>query len=111
MRSTRGQATVEFVALLPLLALIGLLCWQAVLAGQAIWLSGAAARAAARASALDTDATAAARRVLPSPLAAGVTVEDEAPGNVHVHIAIPAVIGGVHLVSIDQHAHFAAQGG
>ncbi|MEZ5122515.1 MAG: hypothetical protein R2736_13210 [Solirubrobacterales bacterium] len=35
----RGQASVELVALLPLIALLGLLCWQAVVAGQAVWLS------------------------------------------------------------------------
>ncbi|MEA2226926.1 MAG: hypothetical protein QOF04_556, partial [Solirubrobacteraceae bacterium] len=47
----RGQATVELVALLPLLMLVALAAWQGVVAGQAIWLSGSAARAAARAEA------------------------------------------------------------
>ena len=56
-----GQASVELVALLPLLAAVALLAWQGVVAGQAIWLSGAAARAAARAFALGDDPTAAAR--------------------------------------------------
>jgi peroxiredoxin len=42
----RGQATVEFVALLPLLVLVGFAAWQAAVAGQAIWLAGSAARAA-----------------------------------------------------------------
>ena len=45
-----GQATVELVALLPLLAAVGLALWQAVVAGQAMWLAGAAARSAARAA-------------------------------------------------------------
>ena len=47
-----GQASVETVALLPLVVLVGALLWQAVVAGQALWLSGAAARAAARAAAV-----------------------------------------------------------
>lgn len=111
MRSTRGQAAVELVGILPVLALLGLLCWQAVVAGQAVWLSGAAARAAARASALDLDATAAARRVLPGALADGVAVDDAGGGDVQVHLTIPAVVGGVVLGTIDERARFAAQGG
>ncbi len=111
MRSTRGQAAVELVAILPVLALIGLLCWQAVIAGQAVWMAAAAARAAARASALDRDAATAARRALPPGLAAGVEVDDDGDGDVIVHLAIPAVIGGVHLASVSERARFAAQGG
>jgi hypothetical protein len=52
LRSTRGQASVELVALLPLLALNALALWQGVVAAQAAWLAGGAARAAARAQAL-----------------------------------------------------------
>jgi len=111
MHRTRGQATVELVGVLPLVVLIGLLCWQAVVAGQAVWLSGAAARAAARASALDQDAEAAARHALPGALAAGVTVDDAGGGDVRVRVAIPAVVGGVHLGAVSERARFAAQGG
>jgi hypothetical protein len=111
MRCERGQATVELVGILPLLALLGLLCWQAVVAGQAVWLSGAAARAAARASALDEDATAAARRVLPGSLDPGVSVDDAGAGHVRVRLTIPAVVGGIDLATIHERARFAAQGG
>jgi pilus assembly protein CpaE len=111
MRNTRGQAAVELVGILPLVVLLGLLCWQAVVAGQAVWLSGAAARAAARASALDQDAQAAARRVLPDSLAAGVSVDDAGGGDVRVDVPIPAVVGGIRLASISERARFAAQGG
>jgi hypothetical protein len=110
MRCERGQATVELVGVLPLLALLGLLCWQAVVAGQAVWLSGAAARAAARASALDEDATAAARRVLPGSLDPGVSVDDAGAGEVKVRLTIPAVVGGIDLATIHERARFAAQG-
>ena len=51
-RGQTGQASVETVALLPLVVVVGALLWQAVVAGQALWLSGAAARAAARAAAV-----------------------------------------------------------
>jgi hypothetical protein len=111
MRCERGQATVELVGILPLLALLGLLCWQAVVAGQAVWLSGAAARAAARASALDQDATAAAQRVLPGALDPGVSVDDAGGGDVKVRLTIPAVVGGLDLATIGERARFAAQGG
>ena len=69
-----GQATVELMALLPLVAVLGTLLWQGVVAGQAIWFSGSAARAAARAQAIGHDARAAARRVLPKRLESGLTV-------------------------------------
>ena len=63
-----GQATVELVALLALVAALAGVLWQAAVAGQAVWLAGSAARAAARASAVGADARAAARRVLPAHL-------------------------------------------
>jgi len=100
MRSERGQAAVELVAILPLLVVVGLLLWQAVVVGQAVWLSGDAARAAARASALGQDARAAARRALPGTLADGVTVDDAGGGDVRVHVAIPAVVGGLRLAAV-----------
>ncbi|UGS35193.1 hypothetical protein [Capillimicrobium parvum] len=107
----RGQASVELVAVLPLVVLLGLLCWQAVVAGQAVWLSGAAARAAARADALGDDPRAAARRVLPGALAAGVRAKGDGGGSVTVRVAIPAVVGGIELTAVTAKAHFASQTG
>src|SRR5687768_9421448 len=69
-----GQATVELVALLPLLAVVLAGAWQAVLAGQAAWAAGAAARAAARAHGVGTDPTRAARTHLPGSLERGLRV-------------------------------------
>src|SRR5688572_8171086 len=69
-----GQATVELVALLPLLVVVLAGAWQAVLAGQAAWAAGAAARAAARAHAVGTDPTRAARTHLPGSLERGLRV-------------------------------------
>src|SRR5918998_699573 len=88
-----GQATVELVALLPLMAVLAAVLWQGVLAGQAVWLAGSAARAAARASAVGADARAAARRVLPARLERGLVVRRERSGGVRVAIAVPAVVG------------------
>src|SRR5256885_1042508 len=60
VRSESGQATVEFVALLPLVAVVAFALWQAMVAGQAAWLAGSSARAAARARAGGGDPRAAA---------------------------------------------------
>ncbi|HUR86287.1 MAG TPA: hypothetical protein VMY78_13170 [Solirubrobacteraceae bacterium] len=94
--SERGQASVELVALLPLLAVLAGVLWQATIAGQAVWLAGSAARAAARASAVGADAGSAARRVLPARLERGLAVHrlPGADGGVRVTIAIPAIVGG-----------------
>jgi hypothetical protein len=109
MRGQRGQAAVELAAILPLIALIGLLCWQAIVAGQAVWLSGSAARAAARASALGRDPTRAARAALPGALAPGARVSSDAPGEVEVRLEIPSVVGGLRLAAIHARARFAPQ--
>ena len=105
----RGQATVELVALLPVLALVGLLVWQAILAGQAVWLVGAAARAAARAVAVGAEPLPAARRALPPSLEHGLVVHEPASGGVRVAIRVPSVLGGGHLTTIRASAAFPAQ--
>lgn len=106
----RGQATVEFLALLPLVAVLALLAWQAVVAGQAVWLSGAAARSAARAAAVGGDAPAAARRVLPGALRRGVRVRTAPDGSVRVAVRVSSVLGGVRLGSVRARARFVPQG-
>lgn len=91
-RAQEGQATVELFGLLPVLALVALLAWQAAVAGQAAWLAGSAAREAARAQALGRDATAAARRVLPAQLRRGVRVARDGDDGVRVRIPVPVVV-------------------
>ncbi|MDX6718861.1 MAG: hypothetical protein QOJ63_1115 [Solirubrobacteraceae bacterium] len=106
----RGQATVELVALLPLVAVLAALLWQAVVAGQAVWFAGSAARAAARASAIGGDARAAARRVLPDRLERGLVVDRErGDTGVRVAIAIPAVFGTARLGSVSARARLQEQ--
>jgi hypothetical protein len=88
----RGQATVELVAVLPLLAVVGFGVWQAAVAGQAIGLAGAAARAGARAEALGTDPLPAARGVLSPRLERGLRVRARSGGGVTVTVQIPSVL-------------------
>ena len=105
----RGQATVELVALLPLAGLLVALLWQALLAGETLWLSGGAARAAARAAAVGGDPVAAARAVLPLRLERDLRVRREDDGAVAVVLHVPAALGRGSLASITTRARFEAQ--
>jgi len=109
--SELGQASVELVALLPLMAILAGLLWQGIVAGNAVWLAGSAARAAARASAVGTDERAAARRVLPVRLERGLVVRREPSGGVRVAIAIPAIVGTGRLTTFVARARLQDQGG
>jgi hypothetical protein len=108
-RIEHGQASVELVALLPLIALLAAVLWQAVLAGEAAWLGGSAARAAARAQAVGGDPLAAARRVLPGRLTHGLGVRAKSDGSVAVSIPVPLAIGRGRLATIVEQARFAPQ--
>lgn len=109
-RAEQGQATVELVVLLPLMAILGLALWQAVVAGQAAWLAGAAARAAARAEALGADPAAAARRVLPGSLEHGLRVRARPGGGVDVRVGVPAVLGRERIAHVAARARLERQG-
>jgi hypothetical protein len=89
----RGQATVELVALLPVLAAVLAALWQAALAGQAVWAVTTAARAAARAHAVGGDVRRAARAHLPASLERGLRVSTGSGGDVRVSVRIPALPG------------------
>jgi hypothetical protein len=108
-RGDRGQATVELVALLPLVGLLAALLWQALLAGETIWLSGGAARAAARAVAIGADPADAARGVLPARLERGLRVERGRDGAVALVLHVPAALGSGTLASVTARARFEAQ--
>jgi hypothetical protein len=106
-----GQAAVELVALLPLVAIVLAAGYQAVVAGDALWEAHAAARAAARASSFGADAAQAARAHLPSRLEHGLEVHAESGGDVRVSLRIPNIIPAVRLGSVAATAHFQPQGG
>ena len=112
MRATsgeRGQATVELVGVLPLLVVLGFAVWQAAVAGQALWMAGSAARAAARAEALGADPAPAARAVLPPRLEDGLRVRARGGGGVAVTLRIPAVVGDGALGTTTAGARFVPQ--
>jgi hypothetical protein len=107
--SCSGQATVEFIALLPVLAALLLGLWQLALVGYAEWGASAAARAAARAAAVGGDATAAARSHLPASLRGGLEVQALEAGGVRVAVQIPRLPGVPRLGDARATGHFEPQ--
>jgi type II secretory pathway component PulK len=85
----RGQASIELVAALPIVALLGALCWQLVLAGHAAWLTANATRSAARAQIVGASARSAARSALPRSLERGLEVKRLSEGRVSVSTRVP----------------------
>ncbi len=98
VRGQAGQASVEFVAVLPALAVCLILAGQAVAVGWALWSAGIAARAGARAENVGGDAEAVARRALPGPLRDGALIR--AGDGVRVRVRVPAIVPGVKLPSV-----------
>jgi hypothetical protein len=87
-----GQASAEFVALLPVVLLCGALAWQLALTGEALWLCANAARAAARADAVGLSPKRAARSALPRSLERDLAVERRAGGRVRVEVRLPLLV-------------------
>jgi Flp pilus assembly pilin Flp len=105
-----GQAAVEFVVLLPLVAVVLAVVFQALVAAQATWQVRVAARAAARAHSFGADPAAAARAHLPARLEHGLLVNEPADGDVRVSIRIPAVLPDVRVGRVAATSHFQPQG-
>ena len=98
--SDRGQASIELLAVLPLLGVLALAAWQLVVLGESWWLAGVAARAAGRAELAGRDADAAARAALPAGWGRRVVVRGGAGTPVVVRLAVPAVVGAGMLGSV-----------
>lgn len=92
-RGEVGTASVEVVAAVPFLLLALLVVAQVVLAGQALWSAGVAARAGARAALVGGNAAAVARKALPPSLRSDARVEDgdEVSVRVRVPVLLPAL--------------------
>ena len=101
-----GQATVEIVGVLPLLALALLVLWQIVLVGLTFVFAGHAARAGARAFAVGDPVQPAALHSIPGGWLGGVQVQQQAPnanasdpqdveGSVKVSMCVPVVVPGL----------------
>jgi hypothetical protein len=109
-RDDAGQASVELVALLPLLAAMLALAWQAVLAGHTVWAATTAARSAARAAAVGADPAAAARAHLPRGLERGLRISRVGDGAVQVSVRVPAVLAAISPGRVSATGRFRPQG-
>ena len=100
-----GQAAVELLASLPLLALLVLAACQA---GDAVRLAVAAesaARAGARAHAVGADAMRAVRSSLPGDLAATAVITDEG-GRIAVELPVRVLFGGPRIGTLGGSSRF-----
>ena len=88
----RGQASVEFVALVPLVLVAALVAWQFVLVGHVAWGAAGAARAGARAAVVGRDASSAARSALPRSLRSATRVSSLTGGGVRVSVPVPLIV-------------------
>src|SRR5829696_9014038 len=92
LHDEHGQASVELVAVLPFVLLVGALVWQLALAGHTAWLTAQAARAAARADSVGSDTTRAARSTLPRSLEGDLDVRRLSEGGVRVSVRLPLLL-------------------
>ena len=104
-----GQATVELVAVLPLVATLLAALWQLALVGYAEWAVNVAARAAARADAVGADPAGAARAHLGRSLERGLRVRSLSGGAVRVAIRIPTLPGVPSIGHARATGHFEPQ--
>ena len=92
LREERGQTSLELVGVLPFVLLAALVAWQLALAGHTLWMSGHAARVAARAEAIGRDPARAARSALPEALERGLQVDRRRGGGVRVRLRVPLLL-------------------
>jgi hypothetical protein len=93
----RGQATVETMILLPVVALLAIAAWQGVLIGWAAVEAQDAARQAARAALGGERAADAARAAVPGSMRDGLEVRTT-HGVATVRVHVPSILPGVSPV-------------
>ena len=91
-RSESGQASVEAIAVVPMVVLAAAIAWQVILAGHTLWLCANAARVAARADLVGLSPERAARSAVPSSLERGMSVEQADGGGVRVELRLPILL-------------------
>jgi hypothetical protein len=94
--SERGQASIELVAMLPVVLLVGAVVWQLALAGHTAWLTAHAARAAARADTVGRSPREAARSALPRALEDELEIDRLERGGVRVSVRLPLFLQAWH---------------
>lgn len=91
-RAQSGQASVETMAIVPLVLLAAAVAWQLVLTGHTLWLCANAARAAARADLVRESPGRAARSALPRSLEHDLSVTRLGGDRVRVRVRVPILL-------------------
>ena len=91
-RPESGQASVETVAMVPLVLLAAAIAWQVILTGHTLWLCANAARAAARADLVGESPGGAARSALPRSLERDLSVTRLSGDRIRVRIRMPILL-------------------
>ena len=91
-RTQLGQASVELVAVVPFVLLVGAVVWQLALAGHTAWMTANAARVAARADTVGRDVEGAARSALPRSMERDLEVRRLREGGVRVSVRVPLLM-------------------
>ncbi len=89
-----GQASLELVGLFPLVLLLIVFAWQAVLTGVSAHMASNSAEEGARAAAVGGDVDGAARAAVPGWLADNITVRRQGTTSVQVTIRPPLLLPG-----------------
>lgn len=106
---SRGQATVELIAAVPLVLTLAALAWQVALAARSAGFAATAARSGARALAIGRDPKAAAAASLPGDLASGLRLQQLHGGRVRVFLKVPAAVDGLDVGNVSSSAAFVGQ--
>lgn len=107
-RGICGQAAVELVAVLPLIAALLAGLWQLAVFAHTAWSASSAAHAAARAEAIGLSPGRAARAHLPARLERGLRVHAESDGRMRITVRVPSSFG-LHLGTTSAVARFVPQ--
>jgi TadE-like protein len=91
MGRERAQASVETAVLVPVLLLLALACWQALLVGWTAVSAEHAARAGARAELVGDDPRPAAAAALPATMRNHLRVDRDGR-RLRVRVAVPAIV-------------------
>ena len=105
-----GQASVELVAVIPLIVLLVVGVWQAAIAVRSVVLAEVDARNAARADAVGADPRSAAVRSIPSGFGSALSLRRERTGAIRARVAVPVVMGAGASVHVEAAAAFPGQG-
>ena len=93
-----GSASVELIAVIPMLALALLIAAQFALTGAALWDAAIAARSGARAAKVGGSAQPAALRALPPTLRSRAEISDR--DGVRVRVAVPGLLSALPALTV-----------